>query len=212
MDHILLKAKFQQSESRRTICFGVIWKVRSIRTITSIVLLSLHGREIQCQSFLKDMDNHLFTTKEKLLDFISNKTMFPRSKIYDNPKRRPKIEQHMDLDVDVPDGDPIKGEQLFRDYCSMCHHLDITGTLGPKLRDIYERKVASRKGFFFSSSIIAARGVYWTRRMLYQFLEDPEAMFPETEMTFDGIQDPYERACIVEYLCYLRTQTLLKKE
>lgn len=137
--------------------------------------------------------------------------MFPQPKIYDNPHRKPRIEQRIDRDVDIPDGDPARGEKIFSGACAGCHHLDSNGLMGPKLRDIFERKTASRKGFFFSSSIIAARGVYWTKRRLYQFLEDPEAMYPETEMTFDGIRDPYDRACVVEYLVYLKTQIVPKR-
>ena len=29
-------------------------------------------------------------------------------------------------------------------------------------------------------------------------------MFPDTNMFFDGISNPYERACLIEYLNYLR--------
>lgn len=35
--------------------------------------------------------------------------------------------------------------------------------------------------------------------------ENPEAMFGvESAMTFDGLKDPYMRACIIEYMQFMR--------
>ena len=38
--------------------------------------------------------------------------------------------------------------------------------------------------------------------------EDPEAMFRETNMTFDGLKSSFERACIIEYLHSLKSHKL----
>ena len=127
-------------------------------------------------------------------------------KIWDTPNRRQFIEQQ-EGDIDIPDGDPIRGQKIYEVACSGCHQLDDTNWLGPALRDVYNRKFGASKGFYYSKGMHSRKGEYWTRKKINQFLEDPESVIPETNMAFDGIKDAYDRACIIEYLHYLRTQT-----
>ena len=46
---------------------------------------------------------------------------------------------------------------------------------------------------------------HWTKQRLNVFLENPEEVVPHTAMFFDGIKSPYDRACIIEYLQYLKS-------
>ena len=32
-------------------------------------------------------------------------------------------------------------------------------------------------------------------------------MFPESNMLYDGMKDPWERACVIEYLNFLKLRT-----
>ena len=119
-------------------------------------------------------------------------------KIYDYPWRK-KIPRGETIDLDIPDGDATRGEALFKRSCGGCHKLDQNDWLGPALRDVFNRKIGSKKGFYYSNSMFLTRG-HWTKEKLFVFLENPENVVPQTAMFFDGIKSPYERACIIEYL------------
>lgn len=113
-------------------------------------------------------------------------------------------------DIDIPDGDPIVGKSYFKIHCAGCHHLYTNGNMGPRLADIYLKKVGTTKGFHYSKTMYRA-GFNWTKKQLFIFLEDPGEMFHETNMIFDGIKDPWIRACIIEYLHYLKDQKKIIK-
>jgi Cytochrome c2 len=123
-------------------------------------------------------------------------------KIWDVPKRKHFVEQN-DPDIDIPDGDVVRGQKLFNEFCGGCHTLDANHWLGPPLRDVYNRKALGKK-YTYSRNADMLHGVYWTRKMLNTFLENPEEIIPDTAMVFDGVRDPYDRACIIEYLHYLK--------
>ncbi len=57
--------------------------------------------------------------------------------------------------------------------------------MGPALRDIYLRKSGTLKYKGYSPSLLL--NFYWTKKKLDLFLEDPEKMFPDTVMFFDGV-------------------------
>ena len=69
------------------------------------------------------------------------------------------------------------------------------------------------------ASGITSTPIYWTKKRLWEFLENPELMYPDTNMSFDGvyhfifnslffkIQDPHTMASLIEYLHYLRVAT-----
>lgn len=128
-------------------------------------------------------------------------------KIWDVPKRKFFVEQN-EVDIDIPNGDPIKGQKIYAASCEGCHQLDDSNWLGPALRDCYNRKFAGKKGFYFSKAMHANKGSRWTAKKLFLFLEDPDSVVPETTMWFDGIKDPYDRACVIEYLHLLKVTTV----
>ncbi len=57
--------------------------------------------------------------------------------------------------------------------------------MGPALRDIYMKKSGSLNYKGYSRSLLL--GFYWTPKKLDVFLEDPEKMFNDTNMFFDGV-------------------------
>ena len=110
-------------------------------------------------------------------------------------------------DIDIPDGDPLKGEIIYKNGCMGCHELDEDTCMGPSLRWVYMRKAGVSMAFKGYSSLMPSGRFYWNRNSLDQFLEDPEKMFPDTNMAFNGMKDSFERACLIEYLHYLRIGT-----
>jgi cytochrome c2 len=90
------------------------------------------------------------------------------------------------------------GAALFTVRCGGCHD-DTQNRIGPHLRDIFDRGVASAWGYDYSRALKALGG-RWTVDRLDAFLEDPRALVPGTKMSFEGIPDEESRAKIIEYL------------
>jgi cytochrome c2 len=65
--------------------------------------------------------------------------------------------------------------------------LDHDYSLGPALRTVYLRKAGSRKNFSLYGSTIGTKPSLWTKQRLWEFLENPEKMYPNTNMSFDGV-------------------------
>lgn len=120
------------------------------------------------------------------------------------PKRRHFADQD-EIDIDIPDGDPVLGKSLFEIHCAGCHNLNDNGNMGPRLRYVFMRKAGTVKNYFYSKTM-AGGSFRWTKKKLFLFLEDPEAMIPDTQMSFEGMSDPWQRACIIEYLHFLKDQ------
>ena len=79
----------------------------------------------------------------------------------------------VDLDIELPEGDPIRGEQLFRGQmngqypCSACHSLTTGQTLvGPPLGDIAAVAATRREG-------------YSAERYIHESIVQPNAHIPE---------------------------------
>lgn len=126
-------------------------------------------------------------------------------RIWDLHRRHNFIEQR-EADLDIPDGDPVIGERIYNVACAGCHQLDDNHWLGPALRNIYNHRFGTKR-FYYSRAMYDRRGEVWTKQKLFFFLENPDSVVPGTDMWFDGMKDPYERACVIEYLHYLRVRT-----
>jgi cytochrome c2 len=85
-------------------------------------------------------------------------------------------------------------------------------TLSPPLGNIFGKTAGSVQGFLYYSPKCRSLGYRWSKQRLYHLLgknvadvDDPERILGlESGMTFSGLKDPYERASVIEYLCYLR--------
>ena len=108
-------------------------------------------------------------------------------------------------DIDIPDGDPMYGKTLFDSICTGCHNLNSNGNMGPGLKDVYLRRAGTKSGYYYSLSL-SNSNFYWTKKKLFVFLEDPEAMIPDTKMIFEGVKNEWDRACIIEYLHFLKSK------
>lgn len=99
-----------------------------------------------------------------------------------------------------PDRDVGGGEAVFA-TCSGCHAIGdgTTHRLGPDLRRVVDRPVASAEGFRYSSSLTNLGG-RWTRERLDAFLTDPKRFAPGTRMRFPGLPDAEQRRELIEFL------------
>jgi monoamine oxidase len=89
--------------------------------------------------------------------------------------------------------------------CAVCHPTDAAAGhgVGPNLNGVVDREVASAPGYSYTTAL-RARGGRWTAAELDAFLANPSARVPGTAMAFPGIQDPVERAALLELLAKLR--------
>lgn len=94
-----------------------------------------------------------------------------------------------------------QGAALFLQRCSGCHRIEDgrEHRLGPDLRAVYQRPVASAEGFTYSDALLSLDGV-WTADRLRAFLTDPDSFAPGTTMPVAALADSGEVAKIIAFL------------
>lgn len=102
----------------------------------------------------------------------------------------------------LADGDAAKGAKVFN-KCKACHVVDAeTNRVGPHLKGIIGRKIASVADYKYSDSMVefgAARGE-WTDEVFLEYIEDPKKDVPKTKMAFAGIKKEDDRKDLLAYL------------
>jgi cytochrome c len=85
--------------------------------------------------------------------------------------------------------------------CAACHTFDKGGRplVGPNLWSVVGRPKASEPGFNYSAAE-KAKGGDWTIDEINQFITNPRAYIPGTNMTFAGLPRGSERADVIAYL------------
>ena len=87
--------------------------------------------------------------------------------------------------------------------CYSCHALEPgkNDLGGPTLHAVVGRKIAAEP-FDYSRAMraFAVANPVWTRDLIDRFAADPEELVPGTTMLFHGIDDPAERAALLDYL------------
>ena len=98
------------------------------------------------------------------------------------------------------DGASARGRILFL-RCASCHDISDTASqkIGPNLRGVVGRKVASLAGYRYSPAL-AAQDFLWDRPQLERWLSNPAAVVPGTMMAFAGIDNAQDRDAIITYL------------
>ncbi|BAB51455.1 cytochrome c-1 [Mesorhizobium japonicum MAFF 303099] len=99
--------------------------------------------------------------------------------------------------VALPKGDAISGRGYFEDRCTGCHSIVRNG-FGPRLGDVYGRRVGSVAGFQYSQALRQKRFV-WSEKSLDSWLSGPGQFLPGTRMGI-SIADQQIRADIIAYL------------
>ena len=90
----------------------------------------------------------------------------------------------------------------FATVCSGCHRIDdgFSHRLGPDLYGLLDRGVARAEHYDAYTPALETLGGDWDEQRLNEFLRDPQAVAPDTSMTFAGIADDRQRAELVDYL------------
>jgi monoamine oxidase len=98
---------------------------------------------------------------------------------------------------------PLEKDAL--QQCTVCHTTDASGApgVGPNLRGKFDLPAGSDPKFNYSEAL-SNRDVTWTAAELDKFLKNPSAFAPGTTMGFGGVQNPAERAAIIEALRNLK--------
>lgn len=93
-----------------------------------------------------------------------------------------------------------KGQRQFL-LCLACHDIGETTIvkIGPNLKGIFGRKVASVEGFKYSPAL-KEQSFIWTEAELDRWLEKPTAISPGTTMAIIGMPNPADRKAVIAYM------------
>ncbi len=98
------------------------------------------------------------------------------------------------------DGDPAKGETLFR-QCKACHATEAgKNRVGPTLHGLFGRKAGAVESFAGYSAGLKASGIVWDAATLDPYLADPRQVVADSRMVFAGMAKPEDRADLIAYL------------
>ena len=70
---------------------------------------------------------------------------------------------------------------------------------GPNLHGLFGRKTGKAAGYSYSPAN-EAKGITWTEKTLFEYLENPKKYIPGTKMVFAGIKKEDERNDLIAYL------------
>jgi len=90
------------------------------------------------------------------------------------------------------------GKQVY-EQCVACHAAAATNGVGPGLQGIIGRKSASLSDFRYSPAMRRAK-LTWDEKTLDAYLQHPQNIVPGNLMPFSGLEDPGQRADLIEYL------------
>ena len=71
---------------------------------------------------------------------------------------------------------------------------------GPNLHRIFGKVAGKQEGFAYYSPAFLEADFVWTPQLMYAWLENPMAMFPESTMMSLGEPDPQRRADLIAFL------------
>src|SRR3954469_22255677 len=89
------------------------------------------------------------------------------------------------------------GADLFQNKCGGCHSAD-QDHVGPRLRGVFGRAAGSVQSFQYSDALKSSH-IAWDAAMLDKWLQDPDSIVPDSDMSF-RLENKAERTAIIEYL------------
>lgn len=94
----------------------------------------------------------------------------------------------------------MRGKILFL-RCASCHDISTTSSpkIGPSLKGVVGRQVASLDGYNYSAAL-KAQNFVWDAAHLDAWIKNPNAVAPGTAMAFAGIPEDADREAIISYL------------
>ncbi|HDR29803.1 c-type cytochrome [Rhodovulum sp.] len=100
-------------------------------------------------------------------------------------------------------GDAGRGAEIWV-FCSGCHQIGPEAEIGigPPLNGIFGRRAGAISDFPYSRSMtrMGRGGLTWTLETLDAYIENPRVLVSGTRMSFDGLEDPRERADLLAFL------------
>lgn len=98
------------------------------------------------------------------------------------------------------EGDPSRGERVFR-ACAACHSLRPGKNMtGPSLAELWNRKAGNLPSFARYSDALKSATIVWNEKTLDEWIKDPQHLVPGNTMTFPGIKDAQHRADLLAFL------------
>lgn len=79
-----------------------------------------------------------------------------------------------------------KGKMIFERICSSCHTLGTEIRVGPPLKGVIGRKIASVPGFDYSDDMKKDHGS-WTPEKLKSYVMGPMQMYPDGRMVIEPL-------------------------
>jgi len=100
-----------------------------------------------------------------------------------------------------PVGDAERGRLVFG-ACRTCHYPEafMGHNNGPNLHRIFGKVVGKQEGFEYYSETFKAAKFVWTPQLMFAWLENPMAVFPESSMMSLGVPDAQRRADLIAFL------------
>ena len=71
---------------------------------------------------------------------------------------------------------------------------------GPNLHRIFGKVAGKQEGFEYYSETFKAAQFVWTPQLMFAWLENPMAVFPESSMMSLGVPDAQRRADLIAFL------------
>ena len=86
--------------------------------------------------------------------------------------------------------------------CRTCHYPDafMGHNNGPNLSGIFGKVAGKQPGFEYYSQRFREAEFVWTPQLMFAWLENPMAMFPDSVMMSRGVPDPQDRADLIDFL------------
>lgn len=95
------------------------------------------------------------------------------------------------------------GQKVFGNKCSSCHYVEKRADhkVGPTLHGMFERGPAKAAGYpTYSAALKGLGGDVWDPAVLEEWLTNPRAFLPGSNMLFNGLDDPTTRRDLIAYL------------
>src|SRR4029077_16007963 len=98
------------------------------------------------------------------------------------------------------DGNAARGQRVFG-ACAACHSLQPGQNMtGPSLASLWGRKAGTLPSFDRYSPALKSANIVWSDKTLDEWIEDPQHLVPDNQMTFAGLKDARQRADLLAFL------------
>jgi len=95
------------------------------------------------------------------------------------------------------------GKNMFNQECAECHSVkEGKNKKGPSLWNVLGRKSASISDFNYSDNMRSSQ-IVWTTDQISAYMEHPKKVVPAGKMKYDGLDNPKDRADLIEFLSSL---------